>query len=129
MTEEHEFDFEELIRVKGKCCVCDTDLFNSKHINVVQLDKIATWKYPVWGNIHYKIPTDGAAAIICDDCVDSGRFTHELKSAIEFNQKAGDIIYHPIADLKDKVYTILVEHREERFVEMTYDIMGEGQEL
>jgi len=97
----------------GKCCACENPLRNSKHLNLITLDKAANWEFPTWGNILAKREEDRigvrATAIICDDCV-------EVKTVIKFAidveivghdpQKSEAITetvikYHDVTTLKD----------------------------
>jgi hypothetical protein len=92
-------DFETLIRTKGKCCATDLPISTSESINLVGLNKIATWKFPIVGNVltgeHGK-----AAALVHDDAINpDGSLKCEIKYAIEF--KGDDILYHPIDQLAD----------------------------
>jgi len=72
----------------------------SRHINFIALDKLATWKHPVWGNIllREEYPENRALAIICDDCLKGNK---EPKYAVEWDENYEKITYHPINELKD----------------------------
>jgi len=84
----------EEIKAKGKCCACGKPLRNSEHINIIALDRRATWEHPRWGNVLLKL--DGyAVAFLCDKCVKQGKCP---KYAVEF--KGNEIIYHKIDELE-----------------------------
>lgn len=91
----------DLIKAIGKCCVTDEPLSTSKFITAVQLNKIAKWRYPVWGNVLYNIPSIHAIAFIHDNAVDDNG---ALKGAVKYAIECTDddmIIYHPIDELED----------------------------
>ena len=93
-------DPSEKIREKVKCCACGGSLKSSKFINGVTLNKLATWKYPVWGNIlvREKYPEPRAIAILCDGCIGEKR---QSKYAVEWNSDYSEVIYHKVRDLQD----------------------------
>lgn len=105
--------WEKVLLEKGKCCICEDSLKNSKHINLANMDKYAEWKFPSWGNILAKDPEKQggrAVAILCDNCVnaETGRVKGEAKYAIEVITydttgpgKVFEIKYHKVEDLKD----------------------------
>ena len=101
------------VLASGKCCACEGSLKDSKHLNLVSLDKIANWKFPTWGNILAKKEEDRAGiravAIICDGCVEHKTL---IKFAIDIEIIGNDpqkseaitetvIRYHEISTLKD----------------------------
>jgi hypothetical protein len=89
--------FEE-IREKGKCCITEKPLRDCKHFNIVQIDKKAKWKYPVWGDLISGID-NMAIAIVHDDCLEpEGNIIGEIRYAIEATDTK--IIYHPISELE-----------------------------
>ena len=73
---------------------------NSKHINGVTLNKLATWEFPTWGNILVikKHPEPRACAVICDRCVEEKRMP---KYAVEWNKDFSVVKYHKLEDLQD----------------------------
>ena len=83
----------EQLKMKGKCCACEKSLASSKTLNIIQLHALASWKYPVWGNL-ITGSSNLAVAFICDECFDSGapntRFAIEAETEIK---------YHPIESL------------------------------
>jgi hypothetical protein len=88
-------------------------LKDSKHLNMVTLDKFANWKFPTWGNILAKKKQDQigvrAVAIICDGCVEHKtliKFAIEVEITGNDPQKSEAIIetvirYHDLKQLKD----------------------------
>jgi hypothetical protein len=107
-------EYFEWIKNNVKCCQCEGSLKDSKHLNIVSLNKKAYWKNPIWTNL--LVPEAGyrAMAIVCDRCVLNaqvkGRF--EPKWAVEIGshlEKDGDLTksvydyvkYHPIDALED----------------------------
>ena len=64
------------------------------------LDKLATWKWPVWGNVLLlnKYPMNRAIAILCDKCIEKNR---KPKYAVEWDMKHNSVKYHLIKNLKD----------------------------
>jgi len=95
-----DLDVEAWIRRTVKCCSCGESLRSSRHINVVCLDKEATWKYPSWGNVLVmnKYPMNRASAILCDRCIKENR---EAKYAIEWDNEHTYVRYHLVKKLKD----------------------------
>jgi len=95
-----EVDSTVWIRENVKCCACGRPMKNSKNINGICLDKLATWENPVWGNIlvKEKYPEKRAVAIICDDCVAK---KSKIKFAVSWSNEYTNIQYHKIEELKD----------------------------
>lgn len=93
-------DITELIKEKVRCCACCEFLEDSKHINGITLNKLATWKYPVWSNLLVQDlhPEPRASAIICDRCVDEKKTP---KFAVEWTEGLTEVVYHPVSSLKD----------------------------
>ena len=92
------------VLAEGKCCICEGTLATS-HLNIVQVDKVAKWKFPIWGNILIKDSMFRAMAIACDDCVDSekGSIKQPLKFALELQEIDGIThhYYHDVTKLED----------------------------
>jgi len=99
------------IKKNVKCCACEGSLENSRFVNQICLDKLATWEYPTWGNILVKdkYPEPRAAAILCDECI---RRKRKPKYAVEWNKDFSQVRYHQVEDLKD-----LPEIREQDVME------------
>ncbi|MEW6573161.1 MAG: hypothetical protein AB1374_05960 [Bacillota bacterium] len=95
---------EDLLRRDGVCCSCGKLLASSLHLNLVALNKRATWRYPVWDNMllkpeHERIPR--AVSVVCDKCVDGERIP---AWAVEFrfgDSGRAEIVYHEVTDLQD----------------------------
>jgi len=93
-------EITEKIKQNVKCCACGGSLQNSKFVNGVCLDKLATWEHPIWGNILVKdkYPEPRATAVLCDDCI---RKKRKAKFAVEWNKDYSQVKYHKVEDLKD----------------------------
>jgi len=88
----------EDIKQKAKCCITGWPLKDSAHINAIQLDVPATWKYPVMGNVLQGI-FNIAVAFIHDEAINpDGSFVGPIKHAIEFSN--GEVIYHDLEQLR-----------------------------
>jgi len=70
----------------------------SRHINMIQLDRKATWQFPTAGNILSSDARPRAMSVICDRCV-NGKCSP--KYAVEWDQKTCEIRYHKIEDLEN----------------------------
>ena len=97
-------DWSTDILNSGKCCTCENPLKDSKHLNLVTLDKAANWEFPTWGNVSAKRVEDRkgvrAVAIICDGCVECKTV---IKFAVEVEIVGHETVirYHDITTLKD----------------------------
>lgn len=99
-TKEGHALFERVLRECGECCACGEPLFpKSKHVNIMCLNKVAEWQYPVWGNVLTDVPSIHASAVLCDQCI-TGK-VDAVKHAIEFNTETGVLTYHLVSGLKD----------------------------
>jgi len=92
------WDWEEFIRKRVKCCACDGTMGNSEHINMIQLDRKANWKFPTAANILSSDVRPRAMSVVCDKCV-NGKCSP--KYAIEWNQKTRKIRYHKVDGLEN----------------------------
>lgn len=88
------------IKENIRCCSCEKPMKRSAYINMVTLQKEATWKYPAWGNIlvAHKYPTNRATAILCDRCIDEKRTP---KYAVEWDNGRTRVTYHKVEELCD----------------------------
>ncbi len=68
--EEENYDF-------GQCCACGKVGKNVR--NFAMLDKLAPVPGKGWGCVVCDLPQNGAMAVVCDKCMDTGA---ELKYAI-----------------------------------------------
>jgi len=95
--------FSEYLLKKGLCCACNSPLKDSKHINLVQLNRVATWKTPIWGNILSESQElKYALAVVCDNCVSPEKM-NEIKFAIEIEMSGNtpsNIYYHAVENLE-----------------------------
>jgi hypothetical protein len=88
-------DVLEIIHRNGVCCITGKPLKDCRQLNWVQVNMIATWPYPVWGNILSGVQCKMAVAFVHDDCLDArGTIVGDLVHAIQVNN--GEIIYHPV---------------------------------
>lgn len=90
-------DWTVEVKKKVCCCACARSLIDSKHINLVALDRLATWSMPVFGNILIEEDFKRAVAVICDRCVTSD--ISKIKFAVEWTTNVGRVTYHKIEDL------------------------------
>jgi hypothetical protein len=51
----------------GRCCICETYVGVT---NAVMLDRRAPVPGTGWGCVVCRLPNDGAAAVLCDGCLD-----------------------------------------------------------
>lgn len=93
-------EIEKKIRNHVKCCACGGSLKPSKFVNGVVLNKLAAWKYPVWGNIlvRDRYSELRAVAILCDCCIEEKR---QPKYAVEWSDDYSKVRYHRVEELKD----------------------------
>lgn len=86
-------DFEKQM-MEEKCCACDGIIGeNGENINLVQLRRMATWKYPTSGNI-LTGTKNLAVAAVCNVCIENNV---PIKFAIRFDNKK--IVRVPVNDL------------------------------
>lgn len=80
---------------KKQCCACGGIIKDhGKNVNMVGLDRLATWKYPTMGNVITK-ERGRAVAIICDICVENKT---PIQYAVQIEND--DIVYFPVSTLK-----------------------------
>jgi len=89
-----------LVKQNVKCCQCEGTLADSKNLNIVATDKVATWKFPTGGNVFMPNAPKTAVGIICDKCGDSGDI--KIKYVIEAEPGYSKVMYHKIEDLEDE---------------------------
>lgn len=97
-------DIESWVRKNVKCCACGGSLETSRFINLVGLDKIATWKFPVFGRLDVPDYKPLAAAMICDECVqkrEKVRFCIEWEESPCQEESPYKVRYHEVEDLED----------------------------
>lgn len=83
----------------GKCCSCEKPLAQSQFINVVALDRKASWPYPTGGNV-LTGESGNALGFVCDQCVEISNDAPapKVKFAVEF--KDGELVYHDVNQLQ-----------------------------
>ena len=97
-------EIEDWIRKNIKCCACGGTLETSKFINVVRLEKLATWKFPVFGPIDIPDYKPRATAIICDECMQK---KEKIRRCIEWEkspyqeESPYQVKYHEVESLED----------------------------
>lgn len=111
-------DSFEHIKEKGTCCICTKPLKDSKYLNLVQLDRKAAWKFPVWNNCLILGLEDRAVGIVCDGCHEAAEksgVSAKVKYAIEI--RGDDIILHDVEQLEDvePVQDIMAEEERRRY--------------
>lgn len=93
---------DELTRklLKKQCCACGGIIKDhGKNINLVGLDRLATWTYP--SKIHPSMETiitkekGRAVAVICDICAENKT---EIQYAVQLEKN--DVVYFPVSTLK-----------------------------
>ena len=91
-------EFDAWARENVDCCACGGTLETSICVNIVELKKLATWKFPVAGQID--VPGYGAraVAIVCDECI---RNKVKIRRCIEWKGKPYKITYHAVDELED----------------------------
>jgi len=94
---------EDWIRKNIKCCACGGTLETSEFINVVKLEKVATWKFPVYGYVDILDYKPQAAAIICDECIrkkEKPRYCIEWEES-PYHDSPCQVKYHDVGSLED----------------------------
>lgn len=81
-----------------ECCACGGTLETSKYINVVETNKLPTWKFPVMGNVAIPGYVPRAIAIICDGCLQN---KEKIRHCIEWEGSPYKIKYHEIESLEE----------------------------
>jgi hypothetical protein len=90
-------EWDEFTKKYGKCCITDKPLSNSTYLNMVQLNYLAAWKFPVWGNV-ISVEKNMAVAFVHDDCFEN-EYVGEVKYAVEYREDPQRLIYHPVDSL------------------------------
>lgn len=96
-----------LDRIKqfGRCCCCTRPLRDNLYTTAIQLDLIATWRYPTYANVFYANRPPGALAFVCDPCAERarelGRFEPAICWAIQLTGE-GSILYWPVDALVER---------------------------
>jgi hypothetical protein len=57
----------------GPCCSCGREGDDLNVRNIVMLEQKGTVPGSGWGCVQCGLPCDGAAAVLCDDCMSLGR--------------------------------------------------------
>jgi len=91
-------EFDAWARQNVECCACGGTLETSICVNIVEQNKLATWKFPVAGQID--VPGYGAraVAIVCDECILK---KVKIRRCVEWKGEPHKIIYHAVGELED----------------------------
>ncbi len=89
--------FTNILRT-ARCGCCGRErACETGDINFIMLDRRATWKYPVHGNVLDGGPIQGAVSIACAFCIFHGRPPLE---AVEAELELGTVRYHKATSLE-----------------------------
>ena len=91
-------EFNNWVRENVECCACGDELETTNSVNVVELNKVATWKFPVFGVVDVPGYEPRAMAIICEKCLAN---QVRIQRCIEWEGKPYKVKYHDVDDLKD----------------------------
>lgn len=86
---------DEMLR-KSNCCICQTPMVCSDHLNLMILPYAATWRHPRLETLLGIQEDYNAIAVICDKCADQHPRTAVY--ALEFTPDS-EIIYHDVKTL------------------------------
>lgn len=71
----------------------------SRYINLVEIPRRPTWKFPIMGNVCVPGYVHRAVAIVCDECLENKK---EIRRCIEWEDGSPyKIIYHEIESLEE----------------------------
>ena len=62
-------DTMEFLKAHALCGVCRCPVRTSEYMNVVTLDKIATWEFPTSSSFYVKGDVKHATSLVCDGCI------------------------------------------------------------
>jgi hypothetical protein len=79
------------IRRRVHCCACRGKI---DRVNLVDIDRLASWKYPTGANL-LTGESGKAIAICCDPCIEGKQ---PILEAVEFTDNGG-VLYHPLEEL------------------------------
>lgn len=91
-------EFNSWVRENVDCCACGGKLETTDCVNVVEIKKVATWKFPVFGQIDIPGYEPRAMAIVCDKCLAN---QVRIQRCIECEGTPYQIKYHDVDGLKD----------------------------
>ena len=91
-------EFDNFIRKNVECCACGGTLEKSGNINIVELKKRATWKFPGFGHIDVPGYESRAMAVVCDECIQN---KVKIKRCIEWEGTPYQVKYHDVDHLED----------------------------
>lgn len=91
-------EFEDWIKKNIECCACGGSMEENSCVNVVELKKVATWKFPVFGSIDVPGFKPRALAVVCEECE---RNKVKIQRCIEWEGSPYLVTYHNVDDLED----------------------------
>lgn len=91
-------EFNNWVIENVNCCACGGKLEPTNYVNIVELQKVATWKFPVFGQIDIPNYEPRALAIVCDKCLAN---QVKIQRCIEWEGIPHQIKYHDVDGLKD----------------------------
>lgn len=94
-------EFNNWVRENVECCACGGKLETTNSVNVVELNKVATWKFPVFGKIDVPGYEPRAMAIVCDKCLANQVRIQRCIEMIEAEEIPYQVKYHEYDGLKD----------------------------
>jgi len=112
-------DVLQYVKKKGKCCNCGRPLKTTKWISFFQMNKKATWTYPVWGNMIVPGSLNRAMAVVCAQCRKRAMTKkakpflpkHAIEVQLDLSRpgtglpfspfQPNGLVYHKVQDLED----------------------------
>lgn len=91
-------EFDSWARENIECCACGGTLETSRCVNIVELKKVATWKFPVFGQVDIPDYEPRAMAIVCDECM---RNKVKIQRCVEWEGSPYLVKYHDVECLAD----------------------------
>jgi hypothetical protein len=100
---------EKWVNENVNCCACGVKLGteNAESVNMVELKKVATWIFPVFGRVDIPGYEPRALAFVCDECQANNV---KIRHCIEWEGSARQIIYHDVDGLKDSTTVSHVDY-------------------
>lgn len=117
------------LKRSAKCCLCEGSMARTSHLNMVSLDKKATWESPVWGNVLVENSGNRAVAVICDDCAENKMkpgVAIRIKYALELSTKKVQFAQGFQKTVYDRITYHKPEELEDAFP-ITEEMVREGE--
>ena len=96
-------DFNDWGRGNVECCACGDKLGKTSFVTIIELKKVATWKFPVFGRIDVPGYEPRALAMVCDKCIVN---KEKILRCVEWEGPGSQIKYHDVAGLKDATKSV-----------------------